>query len=608
MDFLTGPVFGLRGRVPGDMDTAALTSAWQRQVNDLYGSGSRLHFGADADPQRADAMLEAAEQLQAAIGDLDVRRNPREALTAHAQALEAAGRTDEAAALRTAIDEYSELLDQWKAAQASRREVLLDNIAPIAGVGDGARVSLDAELDGLPAYPRLPDEYGPEIRLAIDAPSYAALFPQNVPDEVGRLLDVAPEQVADAAQNAATTGARVEAEIAPPPAGAWILPQLDDGGARWPTLKDAIENVGGDGVPRGYYQTTEAATTDARLADVATVSPDTHAVVQAMPVRTPPDSTQWPQTFDQLYKDYRYYRSESTWRVMTVYEDAIEVLRDDLRRAITDFGGDAGRFNAETPVPQLYDAVAELLTRPTNAADTQRIQDFLDGFNARTYDVYTDIVQRGDEFEGFRTGSTFPLDRHIDQDKLGEWLGSRMEDAMTRGAADPTSQVLRDEAAYFQQMHLAVTEGRNPLVESGDQIAYLMGKVDESEAGEGLHSISKQVEHFQLHQQELIDVLSDPAFHRSAVAMGDDTYAPARFLRPELGNPLPAGMGDVQAQVFDAELLQEPTSAPPKRLPGTTRPTGKSSIVGSGKQTSPACRHNRRRESTTPCPSHHAAF
>ena len=558
MDFLTGPVFDLRGRVPGDMDTSALTSAWQRQVNDLYGSGSRLHFGADADPQRADAMLEAAEQLQAAVNDLDVRRDPREALAAHAQTLEAAGRTDEAAALRAAIDDYSELLGQWKAVQASRGGVRLDDVAPIPGVGDGARGLFGAEFDDLPAYPGLPDEYGTEIQLAIETPSYAALFPQNVPDELGRLLDVAPEQIADAAQNAATTGARVEVDIAPPPARAWVQPQLDDGGARWPTLKDAIENVGGDSVPRGYYQTTEA-TPDGRLADVATVAPDTQAVVESMPVRTPPEGTQWRQTFDQLYKDYRYYRSESTWRVMVVYEDAIEVLRDDLRRAIADLGGDVGRFNAETPVPQLYDAVADLLTRPTSATDTQRIQDFLEGFNARTYDVYTDLVQRGDEFEGFRTGSTFPLDRHIDQDKLSEWLRSRMEDAMARGAEDPTNQAVRDEAAYFHQMHLAVTEGRNPMTESGDQIAYLIGKVDETEAGADPHWIAKQVEQFQLHQQELIDVLSDPAFHKSADAMGDDTYAPVRFLRPELGTTAPASTGNVQAQVFAAELLEDPT-------------------------------------------------
>ena len=467
--------------------------------------------------------------------------------------------------MRAAVDQYTELLDQWKAAQASRGGARLDDLAPIPGVGDGARV-FDAELD-LPAYPGLPDEYGTEIQLAIDTPSYAALFPQNVPDELGQLLDVVPEQIADAAQNVATTGARVEVDIAPPPARAWVQPQLDDGGARWPTLKDAIENVGGDSVPRGYYQTTEA-TPDGRLADVATVAPDTQAVVESMPVRTPPDGTQWRQTFDQLYKDYRYYRSESTWRVMVVYEEAIEVLRDELRRAITDFGGDAGRFTAEAPVPQLYDAVVELLARPTNATDAQRMQDFLEGFTARTYDVYADLVQRGDEFESFRTGSTFPLDHHIDGDSLAEWLKSRMEDAMARGAADPTSQALRDEAAYFQQMHLAVTEGRNPLTESGDQIAYLLGKVDETETGEELHSISKQVEHFQLHQQELIDVLSDAAFHKSAVAMGNDTYAPAYFLRPELGNPEPATMGNVQSQVFDAELQRQTQRAGSETIAG----------------------------------------
>ena len=112
----------------------------------------------------------------------------------------------------------------------------------------------------------------------------------------------------------------------------------------------------------------------------------------------------------------------------------------------------------------------------TTTEDARRIQDFLDGFDAQTYDLYGDLVQRGEEFEGIRTGAAFPLDRHIDQDKLTEFLEQRFMDAMAN--ADPSNQASRDEVAFYQQAHLAAKEGRNPLVDLGDQISYLRGKFD----------------------------------------------------------------------------------------------------------------------------------
>ena len=252
------------------------------------------------------------------------------------------------------------------------------------------------------------------------------------------------------------------------------------------------------------------------------------------------------------------YRRESTWRVMAEYEGAIEGLRDDLRRAIADFGGDADQFTAQTPVSQLYDTVRELLGKAETTEDARRIQEFLDGFEAKTYDVYADLAQRSGEFDGIRSGATFPLDRHIDQDKLTEFLEQRFMDAMAN--ADPTNQASRDEVAFYQQAHLAAKEGRNPLVDLGDQISYLRGKFDPSvpidDLPEDLQITARQAQNFQLHQQELIDLLSDPAFHKSAAVMGDDTYAPVNFLRPELGNPPPVGVGDVQTRIFDSEVAQ----------------------------------------------------
>ena len=86
---------------------------------------------------------------------------------------------------------------------------------------------------------------------------------------------------------------------------------------------------------------------------------------------------------------------------------------------------------------------------------------------------------------------------------------------------------------FYQQAHLAAKEGRNPLVDLGDQISYLRGKFDVDvpieELPENLQTTALPAQNFQLHQQELIDLLSDPTFYKSAAIMGDDTYAPVNF-------------------------------------------------------------------------------
>ena len=349
-----------------------------------------------------------------------------------------------------------------------------------------------------------------------------------------------------------------------------MQPEMDEFGTRWvrveegelpvPQTFERVVVLDGTQVPVPDNYETVRLTEDPGTQTV-TVSSDTTAVVESMAVRPAPQSTDWGSTFDALNDDYMRYRRDSTWRVMAEYENSIEVLRDDLRRAITDFGGDASQYTSETPVAQLYNRVQDLLGQADNADDARRIQEFLDGFNSRTYDVYSDFVQRADEFEGVRTGASFPLDKHIDQDALRDWLDKRFTDAMA--TADPANQASRDEVAFWQQAHVAVKEGRNPLQDLGDQIAYLLGKIDPNvpieELPENQQVIARQIQNFQIQQQELIDILGDPAFHRSAATMGDDTYAPVHFVRPELGDPPPVGTGDIQTQIFDPEAVQEPT-------------------------------------------------
>ena len=573
LDGLNRGGFDFGGKVPEGLDTSALRDQWSELGNQLDAAARQLDDGTEEGYERARALRDVSGQLSLARMNMGSGYDPRDSLLAMAKQLEGrtfidgADGTGEASILRAAIAEYAGLLDEFRAG-ATTVSGLDEGASPIAVAGVG-QLPGDALIDPSPPYTGLADEFRPgeELRLTIDPPGYSEVFPGGTPDEIRLLLDTRPEQLGGGVEDGVTVGGRLELNVATESTVAPIQPQMDEFGPRWVRVEEAdlaspgtferviIVDESRLPVPDNYEVVRIAEDTGTQA---AAVSSDTQAVVGSMAVRTAPEGADWHQTFEALNDDYMQYRRDSTWRVMAEYESGVEGLGDDLRRAITDFGGDSSQFTAQTPVSQLYDAVQELLGQAETAEDARRIQEFLDGFDVHTYDLYGDLAQRGDEFDGIRTGATFPLDRHIDQDKLTEFLEQRFMDAMAN--ADPTNQASRDEVAFYQQAHLAAKEGRNPLVDLGDQVAYLRTKFDPNvpieELPENLQMAALQAQNFQLHQQELMDLLSDPAFHKSAAAMGDDTYAPANFLRPELGNPPPAGVGDVQTQIFDPEVVQ----------------------------------------------------
>ena len=569
---LNSPVFKLNPKVPQGLDTAGLQADWRALAENLRNAASSIDTSTPEGMERAAALNDAARALGMGALDMKRGRDPRVQMLDQIRLLESRIFTDgmevgESTILRTAVAEYADLLGDFTTSTAALSSADDAGAATlVAGVG---QLVGGTPIDPSPPYPGLADEFRPgeDLRLTIDPPGYSEVFPGGTPDEIRLLLDTQPEQLGGGVEDGVTVGGRLELNVATESTVAPIQPQMDEFGPRWVRVEEGDLAVPGTferviivdesrvPVPDNYEVVRIAEDTGTQA---AAVSSDTQAVVGSMAVRTAPEGADWHQTFEALTDDYMQYRRDSTWRVMAEYESGVEGLRDDLRRAITDFGGDSSQFTAQTPVSQLYDAVQELLGKAETAEDARRIQEFLDGFDVQTYDLYGDLAQRGDEFDGIRTGAAFPLDRHIDQDKLTEFLEQRFMDAMAN--ADPSNQASRDEVAFYQQAHLAAKEGRNPLVDLGDQISYLRSKFDPNvpieELPENLQMTALQAQNFQLHQQELMDLLSDPAFHKSAAAMGDDTYAPANFLRPGLGNPPAAGVGDVQTQIFDPEVVQ----------------------------------------------------
>ena len=122
---------------------------------------------------------------------------------------------------------------------------------------------------------------------------------------------------------------------------------------------------------------------------------------------------------------------------------------------------------------------------------------------------------------------------------------------------------LGNEVAYYDQLLKSVQEGKNPLADSTAQIAHLedvrQGRQRRRRRpGRGLQ---------ELYQQEFVDILSDPSYHRSAADMGDTTYAPVHSTRPELGATpeemvTPRTTDNIDSDVFVSRVGEEPDGTP----------------------------------------------
>ena len=435
----------------------------------------------------------------------------------------------------------------------------------------------------------------PQQPVQLEIPALQRLDAEG--DDARRMLDVEPEQVVNAGEDA-TSVARLDVD-----------PGTGTEGGRAGTGVEGINSAGGpESSGSGTHWKVEVpgpgrldpdTGADAVLGDYADVvhhadsavdgisdgqgavhaaPPDTQAVADAMPdtsritdgdYQTLADSnrklTEGNALMDQLDREYLVHRRDSNWRATLAYGDALYELRDDIFEVLTEFGmytdaASGPKPDAKTTYLMLVKA-ADRAAAAEDAAAVQRISEFLDGFNQRMQDTITDLGSRADEFEGVKTGSAFPLDPHIDQQKLAQWLDERMQDAARQmmeaaSAGDAeTQKAWSHEMTYFQQVSLALEQGRNPLIESGEQGVYLRetGRTEQAEVYLKLHD-------------SLMETMSDPSFHKSAAEMGDTTYAPV-LTRPELGaapalddTAVPAAVDNVDTDVLRAEV-QEPGGA-----------------------------------------------
>ena len=129
------------------------------------------------------------------------------------------------------------------------------------------------------------------------------------------------------------------------------------------------------------------------------------------------------------------------------------------------------------------------------------------------------------------------------------------------GDAEWPCKAVSDELAYFTQLAEAVGEGKNPVLDSSGQVAYLrsVGKTDQADAYLDLHG-------------QLLSVLDDPAFPQvggrawatpptrraisraldGAAAPGADDGLRTRALDPEVRSTAAGGPGEVAGGDYGA--------------------------------------------------------
>ena len=551
---LNSRAFKLTGSVPDGLDTAGLQAVWRGRAEDLRTAASSIDTSTPQGAERANALNDLARNL--GIGALDMKqgRDPRAKLLQQISALDARTFLDgadgggEIAVLRTAIAEYADLVVDFRGATNIVGGADESGSPLVVGGGMRATAGSGTGLEAPPPYPGLPDTFGREVELLIDVPPYSPALPVSVPDEFRLLLDVEPEQVVGGVEDGATAVARLDDTVSVEDAVPAVQPRLGADGAQWPVggAGDVADpDALGDGL-RGDYQRVEVTASEDAGGETVALSEDTQAVVDGMPVRDVPEDFDWSATVDQLNSQYLEHRRGSDWRATLAYTDVLEGMRAELMSAVTDLGGNLDDYG-DLNLKQLragVEAMLEQAEQTDDAVQARLATRFLESLDANTYNAWEDLANRADEFDAAARGTSQPLDPHIDRGKLLDWLQGRFQDALERGVTE-SSQAASDEATYFQQMVVALEDGRSPLAESGEEIAYMRATTQgtKADAYAGFHD-------------ELMQVMADPAFHRTAGDMGDDTYAPVAFLRPELGEvPVNVEPG-LQTQAFSTAVAE----------------------------------------------------
>ena len=331
-------------------------------------------------------------------------------------------------------------------------------------------------------------------------------------------------------------------------------PSLDDSGAGWSVVGSSAETSPGAAVDASSpaqpnYQ--HMPSRESGVSPGSSASPgDAQAVANTSAYRRVPDEFDCIGTQVELERVYYEHREASNWRGLEAY-GVVNNFREDLRIMVTSVGGEVGEGRLEGLYSEIRRARVAAVENG-NVVRVQSIDAFFDWYDLKVYDVAQDLAHRADEFNEVLTGGVRMLDPNVDRAKLQQWLMEQSNAALMRvqdttGMDDSLIRALGREGPYFQQIWLAIEEGRDPLIESLDQIAYLRSVNNQQQVTEYLN-----------HHRRLLAFIANPDIDFADVARTTD------LLRPGLESTdgaLPVIGDNLRTTVLDAELT-EPNLVP----------------------------------------------
>ena len=419
---------------------------------------------------------------------------------------------------------------------------------------------VDAGVDGRLELPQTPDVSQPmsdaQIDLSARLEDLNGGFDTEFNHDTSRLLDL---EMDDAAEGSVVDGMRIDdspganaSALEPPDARApSAQASLDDSGAGWsivgeggPTSPDAAAEA--PPLSQGDYQTMPSRESGVSP-DGGTSPIDFEVELNTSADRHVPDEFDCVQIHADLDRVYYEHRENSNWRALEAY-GAVNDLRDDMRLMISDLGGEIGDGQIERLYSEIH-RIREGAIDDGNVARIQQIDRFLDWYHLKVYDVSEDLAQRAGEFDAALTGNLQLLDADVDRAKLQQWLADQRDAALLRmqdtaDLNDSQIETLGREFPYYHQMWLALEEGRDPLVESLDEIAYLRSVNNQSQVTEYLE-----------YHNRLLALLSDPEFRGTT----PEVVEPGNLLRPGLESTdaaAPSLAENLQTTVVNAELSE----------------------------------------------------
>ena len=299
-------------------------------------------------------------------------------------------------------------------------------------------------------------------------------------------------------------------------------PSLNDSGTGWSVVGSSAETSPGAAVDASSPAQPNYQHMPSRESGVSPgsgASPgDPQAVLDASAFRRAPDDFDSVSTQVELERVYYEHREASNWRGLEAY-GVVNDFREDLRIMVTSVGGEVGEGRLEGLYTEIQRARVAAVENG-NVARVQSIDAFFDWYDLKVYDAAQDLTHRADEFNEVLTGGTHMLDPNVDRAKLQQWLMEQTNAALlqvqdTTGMDDSLIRALGREGPYFQQMSLALEEGRDPLIESLDEIAYLRSVNNQSQLQEYLN-----------HHRRLLDAIANPEFRIADAAQTADLLRP----------------------------------------------------------------------------------